>query len=159
MRRESPSTGSPIFCPVLSPRHRGLLTVPINSSLPAAVVITKATTLQRATQIPIRSTLCHPVPQSWLPRLPQPAQATLVLTEQPQGKSLAHSALFQLQAKPARPHCPSFFLPSSFSGPPGFQIGFPGEHSVSCGWALCSSENIISLMRYCLTDRLKKKRT
>lgn len=101
-----------------SPRHYGLWITPNNSSLLAAWVITKAATLQRATQIPIRSTLRHHVPQSCRPRLPQPIPATLVRMEQPGGIQVAHSALFQLWAKPARPHSPPLFLPSSFSGPP-----------------------------------------
>ena len=68
MSPESPRTGSPILGPGLRPRHHNLFfffpIVPTNSLLPAAVAITKATTLQRETQIPIRSTLCHHVPQS-----------------------------------------------------------------------------------------------
>lgn len=94
---EWPGTGLPIPCSVLSPRHHGLLIMPSSSSLPAALVITRAAILQSATQIPIRSTLCHCVPQSRPPRLPQPIHTPLVTMNPPKGKSLAHSALLQLQ--------------------------------------------------------------
>ena len=57
----------PQFLAQLSPKHQDLLITPNNSSLLASVVITKAATHQRVTQIPIRSTLCHRMPQSgWL---------------------------------------------------------------------------------------------
>ena len=130
------------FLAQLSPRHHNLLITPNNSSLPAALVITKTATLQRATQIPIRSTLCHHVPQSWRSRLLQPIQATLVMMEQPQGKLVAHSASLQLREKPARPHSSSVFLPSSFSRPIIFQTGFPREYGVSCDWTLCAYGNM-----------------
>lgn len=139
------------FLAQLSPRHHHLLIIPNNSSLPAALVITKTATLQRATQIPIRSALCHQVPQSWRPRLLQPIQATLVMMEQPQGKLVAHSASLQLTAKPARPHSSSLFLPSSFSQPIILQTGFRKEYSVPCDWTLCTWKydlNNLSLPMY-----------
>lgn len=59
----------PQFLAQLSPKHQDLLITLNNSSLQASVVITKAATHQRVTQIPIRSTLCHRRPQSCRPRL------------------------------------------------------------------------------------------
>lgn len=124
--------------------------MPNNSSLPAALVITKAAILQSTTQIPIRSTLCHQVPQSWRPRLPQPMHTPLVTMKQPREKSLAHSALPQLQAKPARPHSTPVSLPPAFSGPIIFQTGFPGEHDVSWAWTLCAYGNIPCIVYHSL---------
>lgn len=135
-RREWPRRGLPMPRPALPPRHPDLLIRPNNASLPAPPVITKAATLQRVTQTPIRSTLCHYAPQSWRPRLPQPIHATLVMMKRPQGKSLAHSALLWLQAKPARVHSTPVFLSSSLSWTIIFQT------SVSCGVTRCAYGNI-----------------
>lgn len=123
--------------PALSPWHQDPLTLLSNSSLPTAVVSTKAAALQRTTRILNRSTLCHCVSWSRVPRLPPPIHTSLVMLERPRGKSLAHSAWLPLQAKSARPHSPPlsalFLLVSRV-----FQADFPGEHSVSCGWTLCT---------------------
>lgn len=82
------------------------------------------------------------------PKLPQPIHATLVTVKQPQEKSLAHSALLQLQAQPARPHSTPIFLPASFSWPLCLRQASHGEHCVSCGWTLCAYGNIIGTVSY-----------
>lgn len=65
--------------------------------------------------------------------------------EQPQGKSSAHSVLLR-----TRPDLPDLIHLLSFQPLPspvcGFQVVFPGEPCVSCGWALCAYRNIIYII-------------